>query len=74
MHPTIHISVRPILDYYGKCQSCGYPAGAAEMVRKSLDGRVERLVVATCELPCGWSGPATRTTMTGGGVADGTAA
>ncbi|MEU4317422.1 hypothetical protein ACFV24_29125 [Nocardia fluminea] len=74
MHPTIQISVRPILDYYGKCPRCGYPAGAAETVRKSLDGRVERLVVATCESPCGWYGPATRTTMTGGAAADDSAA
>ncbi|MBC7305107.1 MAG: hypothetical protein H5T78_29695 [Nocardia sp.] len=70
MQPTIQISVRPILDYYGKCQRCGYPAGAAETVRKTLDGHIELLVVASCELPCGWYGPATRTTKTGGAAAD----
>ncbi|WP_330255684.1 hypothetical protein OG874_14640 [Nocardia sp. NBC_00565] len=66
MEPPIQFTVRQILDYYGKCPRCGYPAGAAQTLRSFADDRVEVTVVATCELPCGWHGPVTPTTMTAG--------
>ena len=54
-----------ILNYFGKCAACGYPA-AAESVRRVYDsGEIETMVVARCSLPCGWADRVLPTTMTG---------
>ncbi|MGN2639520.1 hypothetical protein ACWEKT_01570 [Nocardia takedensis] len=52
-----------ILNYFGKCPSCGYPARATE-VRGIVRRGAEVTVTASCELPCGWSGPVPLTIMT----------
>lgn len=60
-----------ILNYFGKCRSCGYPA-RAESQRQIFDnGEIETLVVASCALPCGWSDQVPPTTMTGPAAARG---
>ncbi|MEU7142701.1 hypothetical protein ABZ942_24860 [Nocardia sp. NPDC046473] len=56
--------VDPVLNYFGKCPLCGYPAHAARITAQFDDDETEQLVVATCGLPCGWSGPVVATTMT----------
>ncbi|MFG3524279.1 hypothetical protein ACGF5S_28765 [Nocardia nova] len=40
------------------------PRGAIVAIRY-LDGSMDSRVVATCDLPCGWSGPAEGRLMTG---------
>ncbi|MRH90163.1 hypothetical protein GFY24_22430 [Nocardia sp. SYP-A9097] len=57
--------VREILNYFGKCPLCGYPARASTYTARFDDGSTEEQIVATCGLPCGWNGPADPTTMTG---------
>ncbi|WP_459546534.1 hypothetical protein [Nocardia sp. X0981] len=60
-----------ILNYFGKCRSCGYPA-RAESQRQTFDnGEIETLVIARCALPCGWSDQVPPTTMTGPAAARG---
>lgn len=54
-----------ILDYFGKCASCGYPAHASAITRVYDKGATEYLVIATCALPCGWSDTVVPVTMTG---------
>ncbi|MEV5647315.1 hypothetical protein AB0L57_03600 [Nocardia sp. NPDC052254] len=53
--PVVSSQLRPILDYFGKCPACGYPAEAALLTTGFIDGTITRRVVATCGLPCGWS-------------------
>ncbi|GAA5061829.1 hypothetical protein [Nocardia callitridis] len=53
-----------ILNYFGKCQACGYPARAVTTTLVFDTGAVETTVVATCNLPCGWTGRVPLTTMT----------
>ncbi|WP_281919728.1 hypothetical protein [Nocardia cyriacigeorgica] len=55
---------REVLDYFGKCPACGYPAHAIARTVTYSDGSVRELATGTCELPCGWSGPVQLTTMT----------
>ncbi|WP_330180888.1 hypothetical protein OHB26_31500 [Nocardia sp. NBC_01503] len=62
---VISSDVREILNYFGKCPLCGYPARASTYTAQFDDGNTEEQVVATCGLPCGWNGPANATTMTG---------
>ncbi|APE36637.1 hypothetical protein BOX37_24970 [Nocardia mangyaensis] len=62
--PVTVSHLREILDYFGKCPSCGYPARAAELIMIHSDGSVSATATGTCELPCGWSGPVAITTMT----------
>ncbi|WP_067563295.1 hypothetical protein [Nocardia acidivorans] len=57
--------VREILNYFGKCPLCGYPARASTYTARFDDGTTEEHIIATCGLPCGWNGPAAATTMTG---------
>lgn len=57
--------VDEILNYFGKCPRCKYAATATMRTRILSDGTPEREVVATCDLPCGWYGPASPTMMTG---------
>ena len=52
-----------ILNYFGKCPACGYPARATEVRAFGRRG-VEMTVTASCELPCGWSGAVPLTMMT----------
>ncbi|MEV0248337.1 hypothetical protein AB0H76_17200 [Nocardia sp. NPDC050712] len=57
--------VREILNYFGKCPACGYPARATEVSAPSVrTGEVVVTISATCDLPCGWSGVVPRTIMT----------
>ncbi|WP_067677158.1 hypothetical protein [Nocardia miyunensis] len=60
----IHSSVTEILDYFGKCPRCGYPATAAHLAHTYQDGSTGSENIATCGQPCGWSGPVTVTPMT----------
>ncbi|MFF0491348.1 hypothetical protein ACWDSJ_06040 [Nocardia sp. NPDC003482] len=53
--PEIH----EILDYFGKCPECGYPA------RASMSAQDTTMVHASCDRPCGWTGTVPLTTMTG---------
>ncbi|TQM25510.1 hypothetical protein [Nocardia bhagyanarayanae] len=68
VHPRIdlpeRVRIRAILDYFGKCPNCGYFAEASTIERRRADGPVTTEIVACCGLPCGWSGPVPRTTMT----------
>ncbi|TLF76782.1 hypothetical protein [Nocardia cyriacigeorgica] len=56
---------REVLDYFGKCPACGYPANAIARTVTYSDGSTRELATGTCGLPCGWSGPVELTTMTG---------
>lgn len=56
--------VREILNYFGKCPLCGYPARASAYTAQFDDGHIETQILATCGLPCGWNGPASGTPMT----------
>ncbi|ATL65734.1 hypothetical protein [Nocardia terpenica] len=51
-----------ILDFFGKCPECGYPARAAAARRG------ETTVLAFCDRPCGWSDTVPLTTMTAHGA------
>ncbi|AHH16690.1 hypothetical protein NONO_c18900 [Nocardia nova SH22a] len=55
---------REILNYFGKCRACGYPARAVLRTVCHGDGVVTDSVIASCELPCGWSGPVEPSVMT----------
>jgi hypothetical protein len=59
------IAVSEILDYFGKCLRCQYPASAVRTAGVRPDGSYGTLVIATCDLPCGWRGPVPLTRMTG---------
>ncbi|MEU0542922.1 hypothetical protein [Nocardia sp. NPDC005978] len=52
----VHVMVRDVLDYFGSCERCGYPAQASEVVRTFGNGRVQVAMTPTCGLPCGWHG------------------
>ncbi|MGX1809099.1 hypothetical protein ACWIGI_25540 [Nocardia sp. NPDC055321] len=52
----VHVMVRDVLDYFGACAHCGYPAQASEVVSTFRDGRVRVAMTPTCGLPCGWHG------------------
>ncbi|MEU6563391.1 hypothetical protein [Nocardia nova] len=55
---------REILNYFGKCPVCGYPAQAVLRTVCHTDGVITDAVIATCELPCGWTGPVEPSVMT----------
>ncbi|MBF6213263.1 hypothetical protein IU433_24330 [Nocardia puris] len=55
---------REVLNYFGHCAACGYPARADLVTTVYTDGSQTATLVATCGLPCGWSGPVPLTTMT----------
>ncbi|MCL2535169.1 MAG: hypothetical protein FWE39_13490 [Nocardiaceae bacterium] len=57
-------SVREILNYFGKCPVCGYPARASTIAVTFDDGDARSLVVGTCGRPCGWNAPVEVTLMT----------
>jgi hypothetical protein len=56
--PATTAEMREVLDYFGKCPECGYPAKASATLRD--DGTV----LAYCDRPCGWSARVPLTTMT----------
>ncbi|WP_054812839.1 hypothetical protein [Nocardia arizonensis] len=62
--PAVVVRTREILNYFGKCPVCGYPANATEVRGVTSRGEQQITVTATCGLPCGWSGPAPLTIMT----------
>lgn len=64
MPSPIHTYVQELLDYFGSCADCGYPASASLVTREYPDGTIEREIVATCGLPCGWRAPVPMTRMT----------
>ncbi|RMI28810.1 hypothetical protein [Nocardia stercoris] len=58
-------TVTELLNYFGRCPRCGYPASARVAQHQYSDGTSEREIIATCGLPCGWSGPVPMRSMTG---------
>ncbi|MGW5570354.1 hypothetical protein ACWEVD_04065 [Nocardia thailandica] len=66
--PELRTHVTEILDYFGRCAACHYPASAHVYTHHFADGSTHREVIATCGLPCGWRGPVPmrRMTRTGG--------
>ncbi|MEU6563411.1 hypothetical protein [Nocardia nova] len=64
MFSPIHNDVQELLDYFGACADCGYPASASRITRYYPDGATEQEIVATCGLPCGWSATVPMTRMT----------
>ncbi|KAF0846633.1 hypothetical protein [Nocardia caishijiensis] len=64
--PTpVRITVHELLDYFGRCGACGYPASASRVVKHFGDGSIQHEVIATCGLPCGWRAPVSMRRMTG---------
>lgn len=57
--------VQEVLNYFGKCPMCDFPAKAWHITARFDDGRVESQTIAVCEGWCGWKGPAHPTPMTG---------
>ncbi|MGV9822573.1 hypothetical protein [Nocardia xishanensis] len=53
-----------ILNYFGRCPRCHYPARVYLVTTVFADGEHAVATLATCDLTCGWSGPAPLTTMT----------
>lgn len=57
--------VRDVLNYFGNCPICGYPARACHITAEFDDGQVDSQTVAACGGWCGWKGPVAPTPMTG---------
>ncbi len=62
--PVSASGVHEVLNYFGKCPSCGYPSRASTHTVYYSDGSTSAMVTGMCESPCGWSGPVKLTTMT----------
>ncbi|MET7772230.1 hypothetical protein [Nocardia sp. NPDC005366] len=62
---AVDTQIHEIINYFGKCVRCGYPATASVYVTTYSDGTESTQALATCGSPCGWTGPATPTTMSG---------
>ncbi|WP_063053690.1 hypothetical protein [Nocardia arthritidis] len=60
-----HSRAEEILDFFGKCRACGYPAYAESTTLRYDNGDMETKVIASCALPCGWTGEVSATPMTG---------
>ncbi|MGY2009849.1 hypothetical protein ACW9HC_22940 [Nocardia gipuzkoensis] len=60
----IRTDVSEILDYFGLCADCPYPASASLLRHHYSDGSTQREIIATCGLPCGWRAPVSPTRMT----------
>ncbi|MFD6272283.1 hypothetical protein [Nocardia asteroides] len=61
----VRTTVYELLDYFGRCAACGYPASASRVAEHFGDGSVQHEVIATCGLPCGWRAPVSMRRMTG---------
>ncbi|WP_280253297.1 hypothetical protein [Nocardia abscessus] len=59
-----HSRTEEILDFFGKCRACGYPAYAETTTLRYETGEMETKVIAGCALPCGWTGEVSATPMT----------
>ncbi|UGT68862.1 hypothetical protein LTT66_01070 [Nocardia gipuzkoensis] len=59
-----HSRTEEILDFFGKCRACGYPAYAETTTLRYETGEMETKVIASCALPCGWTGEVSATPMT----------
>ncbi|MBF6476162.1 MULTISPECIES: hypothetical protein [Nocardia] len=59
-----HSRTEEILDFFGKCRACGYPAYAETTTLRYQTGEMETKVIASCALPCGWTGEVSATPMT----------
>ncbi|WP_216906835.1 hypothetical protein [Nocardia noduli] len=62
--PGIIVRSNEILNFFGKCPACGYPARASDARGVRTVSPLRATVSATCELPCGWSGQLPLTIMT----------
>ncbi|MFI9415272.1 hypothetical protein [Nocardia gamkensis] len=60
-----HSRAEEILDFFGKCRACGYPAYAESTTLHYDNGDMETKIIAGCALPCGWTGEVSATPMTG---------
>ncbi|MET9030747.1 hypothetical protein ABZW96_34775 [Nocardia sp. NPDC004168] len=60
-----HARAEEILDFFGKCRACGYPAYAESTTLRYDNGDLETKIIASCALPCGWTGEVSATPMTG---------
>ncbi|WP_039797512.1 hypothetical protein [Nocardia araoensis] len=60
-----HSRTEEILDFFGKCRACGYPAYAETTTLRYDNGDRETKIIASCALPCGWTGEVSATPMTG---------
>lgn len=60
----VESQVEEILNYFGKCPVCAYPARASAITAQFDDGDSKTIVVGTCGRPCGWNGPVPVTLMT----------
>ncbi|MGY2008150.1 hypothetical protein ACW9HJ_25680 [Nocardia gipuzkoensis] len=59
-----HSRTEEILDFFGKCRACGYPAYAETTTLRYETGEMETKIIASCALPCGWTGEVAATPMT----------
>ncbi|MFD4459546.1 hypothetical protein [Nocardia sp. NPDC058480] len=62
---VIASEVQDVLNYFGRCPICDYPAQAWHLTAQFDDGVVESQTIAACGGWCGWKGPVSPTTMTG---------
>ncbi|MFE7745852.1 hypothetical protein [Nocardia sp. NPDC057455] len=60
-----HSRAEEILDFFGKCRACGYPAYAESTTLRYDNGEMETKVIAGCALPCGWTSEVCASPMTG---------
>ncbi|MDR7167293.1 hypothetical protein J2W56_001011 [Nocardia kruczakiae] len=65
MPEPIYTDVHEVLDYFGKCAHCDYPASASLVIRWYSDYTSDRELIATCGLPCGWQESVPMKKMTG---------
>lgn len=61
-------TVQDVLNYFGHCPICDYPARAWHITARFDDGEVASQTIAACGGWCGWKGPVAATTMTGQAV------
>ncbi|WP_431972519.1 hypothetical protein [Nocardia sp. bgisy134] len=64
-HTVTASEVQDVLNYFGTCPICDYPARAWLITAQFDDGRVESQSIAACGGWCGWKGPVNPTPMTG---------
>lgn len=59
-----HTQATEVLNYFGKCDNCQYPATAFVVAQTLSNGSVARELIAICALPCGWQSAVHHTPMT----------